>query len=83
MILVGRRVKFEVERPSGEGIVSLLLDGAFLAFGIAAATDEGQYSKAVSSYSCALIEDAFGFVHSIPLDKFKFVDPDICGEQTL
>lgn len=70
--LVGRTVFFEIEEPRAGGVQSTLKQGLFLCFGVAAATDEGSYSKQTGSFSCALIEDDEGYVHSLPLDKFRF-----------
>lgn len=67
--MIGRRVTFQKLVSGGQWVED---DGTFLAWGIRAATEEGSYSRALSSYSCALIEDDFGYVHSVEIDRFKF-----------
>lgn len=75
MILTGRAVTFEIETPTKDGSNVETKDGYFLAFGIKAATDEGSYSRPTSSYSCALVEDDFGFVHAVDISKVQFKNP--------
>lgn len=74
MELIGRKVIFQVERP-GEPDKTDDRDGVFLAWGLRGATDEGAYSRPNSSYSCAIIEDSFGYVHSVELERVQFKHP--------